>query len=199
MQNFLHKHKKLLSVSLSVVASVFLVAIVVSAATVIGANIVTGGSVTVGSNVLSDTHNADTLGTSAVAWANVYTSGTIYAGSVSSTGMSGWKNNASDLGSPKVAWKDVYVSGTIYAGAITSHANLTLGGGATVTSTFNSGVSIAEAASTSTLQLGDAGVAGEGGCIVMSAGDGASVLYIFPVLNGTTIHLATSTNASDCY
>ncbi|MBU1179785.1 hypothetical protein KJ885_02485, partial [Patescibacteria group bacterium] len=109
-------HKKLLSISISIVSSVFLVALVVSAATTIGTNIVTGGTVTVGSNVLSDAHNTDTLGTVAVAWHGVYTSGTIYAGSVSSTGMSGWKDNDSDLGSPAVAWKNIYASGTIYVG-----------------------------------------------------------------------------------
>ena len=172
MQIFFQKHKKLLSVSITVITSVFLVVLVVSAATTIGASIVTGGSVTVGDVVTSDANNVDNLGSYAASWKDVYVSGTIFASNILAGGL--------NIG--------------------TGDATSTIKGGASVTSTISSGMIIEEASATSTLQIGGALISGEGGCIVLNSGaDSGGTLYLFPLIGDGGIYLATSTSAADCY
>lgn len=86
------------------------------------------------------------------------------------------------------------VMNTIYIGGT---ATTTITGAATATSTFSSGVEINEAASTSTLYIGRAGTAGQGGCIVLASGDGSGNLYLFAA--GGTLQLSTSTVAKSCF
>ena len=181
MKDFFLKHKGVLSISLSVVASVLLVALVVSAATTIGANIVTAGNTTLGdtsgdtvtvngsvnSNVLPEANNTRSLGAFGTAWANVYASGTVFSGNMISSDFLAVGNGSSTS---------------------------TIRGGASVTSTFTSGVQIAEASATSTLSIGGT----VGSCLDMVASDGSSHLYIL-VKATDTVQMVTSTTVTDCY
>jgi len=103
--------------------------------TVVGASTLTG-AVATGGGVNSDTTNTDDLGTSAIAWKDIYTSGTIYVDSMAAHGGTltiGEKivsdtTNTDDLGTSAIAWKDIYTSGTVYMDAVASHGGtLTIG------------------------------------------------------------------------
>ncbi len=68
-----------------------------------------------GSSLVPTTNGAYDLGSSLLSFNQVYSSSTVHAGGVTSTGnVNPFSNNTYDLGSFDLAWADIYASGTAY-------------------------------------------------------------------------------------
>jgi len=119
----------------------FLLFPIIARATSIGTNVTVTGTTTLnGNTTIGDSATADTLtvtarlaadldpsanntydlGSFGLAYKSIYTSSTVYLGSVTSTQITPWANNTSQLGQFGQAWKNIFVSSTSYLGSVTS-------------------------------------------------------------------------------
>lgn len=96
---------------------------------------------------------------------------------------------------------------TLHAGALHTSSTVVMTSGFTsfgaitvsssATSTMNGSYLFDKNSTTTTIQIGRTGAAGQGACLSLASGDGSGNLYLF--VSKTTLQLTTSTNSRDCY
>jgi len=169
MRELLQRHKKILSICLTVICSVFVVAFVVSAATTIGANVTTTGTLNI--------TGLSTLGRTSSSMISSY--GALYIGTTATTTISGTSASfassitpvsaGKDVGAYGTPWRNVYASGTIMAF-----------GGTNATTTINLGST--------------GGSAAKGSCLIMT-GENGTLYYITVAPLATSTGLRVSTDS----